>query len=185
MKRLRYCLIAAIGSGVLMLASTGAIAQEADAAPDRSGFTLLLSLGVGNQINEPMDETAVGLGGLNLGIGGFLNPDLALWFRISGTNVSFSPEGASEDTRVVSAGGLLGVQYWANDSFNLEAGAGVGFANADPGDREQGFSMMLGAAWSFYHKGVTSFQVGVEYAPVFLDAGNIHNIGIVFGWQLL
>ena len=167
-----------------LIPAGAALAQAEQAAttpqgPNRGGFTLLLTMGVGLQSNEMTDESTAGLGGLNLGIGGFVSPDLAVMFRASGTNVSF------DNRDVVSGVGGVSVQYWANDVVNLEGGAGFGFANADPGTEESGFGLIIGAGFSFFHRGKNSLQVGVEYAPVFLDFGNVHNVSIAFGWQLL
>ena len=41
-------------------------------AQDRGGFTALVDVGVGIQSDSSIEETAVGLSGLNFGIGGFL-----------------------------------------------------------------------------------------------------------------
>lgn len=154
--------------------------------PDRSGFTLLLTMGLGLQSNEFIDESTAGLGGLNLGIGGFVSPDLAVMFRATGTNVTFDDIGFfSTDVEVVSGAGGVSVQYWPSDFVNLEGGVGFGFANSDPGTDERGFGLILGAGFSFFHRAKNSLQVGVEYAPVFLDGGNVHNVSIAFGWQLL
>ncbi len=55
------CVSAAAGS---------AYAQEnVKTGPDRGGFTLLLTMGLGLQNDTGVQESAVGLGGLNLGIG--------------------------------------------------------------------------------------------------------------------
>ena len=160
--------------------------KEEAKGPNRSGFTLLLTMGLGLQSNEFIDESTTGLGGMNLGIGGFASPNLAVMFRFSGTNVSFDSSNPSgRNTEVVSGVGGPAIQYWVNDSFNLEAGAGIAFANSDPGTDERGFGLMFGAAFSFFHRGKNSLQVGVEYAPVFLDGANVHNVCIAFGWQLL
>ena len=66
------------------------IASKQAAAPaQRGGFTILVNLGLGIQNDEALDESATGVAGINLGVGGFLKPDLALLFRISGTNVRY------------------------------------------------------------------------------------------------
>jgi hypothetical protein len=156
------------------------------AGPNRGGFTLLLTMGVGLQNNAWIDESGVGIGGLNLGIGGFVSPDLAVMFRISGTNVRFENVGFFNSTvDMVSGVGGVSVQYWVNDFVNLEGGAGFGLADTNVDLDERGFGLILGAGFSFFHRGKNSLQVGIEYAPVFLDVGNIHNICITFGWQLL
>jgi hypothetical protein len=179
--------------------------EDPSAGPDRSGFTILLTLGLGLQSGEYVVEgyeysfvpeyssgSEIGLGGLNLGIGGFVSPDLAVMFRISGTNVQY--ESASDnrwDTGVVSGVGGVSVQYWINDAINLEGGFGYGIASVEPPGTEKrtdktGYGFIVGAGFSFFHRGKTSLQAGVEYAPVILDGGKfVHNLCIAFGYQRL
>ena len=153
--------------------------ESPSVGPDRSGFTLLLTLGLGLQSGEYVAQSYLyafmpeyasgsetGLGGLNLGIGGFVTPDLAVMFRISGTNVQYeSTMPGHVDTDVVSGVGGVSVQYWINDTINLEGGFGYGIANAEPGTEETGYGLILGAGFSFFHRGKNSLQVGIEYAP--------------------
>jgi len=171
------CSLVCAVAAVLILSAGAAFAQE---PPNRSGFSLLLTMGVGFQSTEFLDESAVGLGGLNLGIGGFLTPDLALFFRISGTNVNQT----DFDITTVSAVGGPSVQWWVNDSINLEGGLGFGVVDYEGFD-DNGFGLILGAGFSVFHRGKNSLQFGVEYAPVFVDSGNVQNVSIAFGWQLL
>lgn len=161
-------------------------AAKKDQGPNRIGFTLLLNMGVGWQTNEFADETATGLGGLNLGIGGFVSPKLAIMFRFSGTNVTYSNVGPnSVDINGISGTGGPVVQFWLNDYVNFEAGGGLGIANTDPGTDESGFGLILGVGLSFFHRGKNSLQVGVECSPVFVNDTTVNNMCIAFGWQLL
>ena len=68
---------------IMLLAGDRAFAQ------DRGGFTALVDLGVGIQNDTSIEETAVGLAGINFGVGGFMTPDLAIMFRLAGTNVNY------------------------------------------------------------------------------------------------
>ena len=94
------------------------------AAVERRGFTILVNLGVGIQHDTAFEETAVGLGGANVGIGGFVRNNLAILGRFSGTNVSYDFSGQQ-------VSGVMGatVQYWVSDLFHIEAGGGAGFWN--------------------------------------------------------
>jgi len=185
--------LVAVCAALLVAATTvtTALAQDEKAATkpaevDRGGFTLLLTMGLGLQNNGWIEESGVGLGGLNLGIGGFVSPDLAVMFRASGTNVDFDrSKYFNVSTNFVSGVGGVSVQYWANNVVNLEGGAGFAFANADPGPDDSGFGLIAAIGFSFWHKGKHSLQFGIEYAPVFLDSGNVHNVCFTFGWQLL
>jgi len=159
--------------------------QDKPQGPNRSGFSLLLTMGLGLQSNDIFDDSTTGLGGLNLGIGGFLTKDLALMFRFSGTNVQYKSDGTLPDIDAVSGVGGPALQYWLSDFVNLEGGIGYGTVNFDPGGDDSGLGLILGVGLSVFHRGKTSLQFGVEYAPVFLDAGAVHNLGFVFGYQLL
>jgi hypothetical protein len=150
----------------------------------RDGFTLLLTMGLGLQKIDSHSDSNTGLGGLNLGIGGFVSRDLAVLFRISGTNVqSNRPWERSRD--LVSGVSGIAAQYWASDSFNFEAGLGMGFLDAGSYSYGRGYGLILGGAFSFYHGDTSSLQLGIEFAPVFLDNETIYNLCFAFGWQLL
>ena len=100
-------------------------------------FELLLNLGVGSQ--REGDFSAIGLAGLNLGVGGFLTENLALMFRLSGTNATheFGAFGYDFDISQVSGVAGLTVQHWLDDRFYIEAGPGMGF-----------WSCALGFSWT-------------------------------------
>lgn len=154
-----------------------ASAQE---AAERGGFTMLLSLGAGLQDDGAFPESETGFGGLNLGIGGFLNERLALWFRVSGTTVSYdTPLG---DITQTSGFGGPALQYWVTERFAVEGGLGFGFWSAEDVD-DTGMGLMIGGDFVVWTNGPHSLHVGVEYAPAFTDPETVHNYGLVFGWQ--
>jgi hypothetical protein len=158
----------------LMIAGSHAFAQ------DRGGFTAMVDIGVGIQNDSAIEETAVGLAGINAGVGGFFNENLALLFRVSGTNATF-------DLGEVDYGQTSGfagpaVQYWLSDRFNIEAGGGVGFWNG-AGENNEGLGLLLGAGLSVFNRGKHNLQVGVQYAPAFTEPGTVHNFGFTFGYQ--
>ena len=99
-RRLR---VAALCLVTLVVVEGLALAQN---EADRGGFTLLLNAGLGLQYDEAFEESAAGLAGLNLGVGGFLTRDLALMFRISGTNVSYDAGFFGDITQVSGVGGV-------------------------------------------------------------------------------
>lgn len=142
----------------------------------------MVNLGVGIQNDTFLEESAVGLAGANLGVGGFLTEDLALMFRLSGTNVAYDL-GLPETFSQVSAVGGPAVQYWISDRFNLEAGVGLGIWNADDEEGDRGLGLILGAGVTIFNRGKHNLQVGVEYAPAFTKPGAIHNVGFTLGYQ--
>jgi hypothetical protein len=158
-----------------------AIAAGRAFAQDRGGFTALVDLGVGVQHDAGIDETAVGLAGVNLGVGGFLTRDLALMFRISGTNVDYDFGGVDYS----QTSGVVGpaMQFWLSDTFNVEAGAGVGFWRGDTDEANEGLGLILGAGVSVFNRGKHNLQLGIQYAPAFTDPGTVHNFGVTFGYQ--
>lgn len=158
-----------------------AIAGDRAWAQDRGGFTVLVDFGLGVQNDTAIEETAVGLGGVNLGVGGFVTPDLALMFRISGTTVTYDLGGVDYGQTSGVAGPAL--QFWLSDRFNVEAGAGLGFWRGDPQGANQGFGLLLGAGVSIFNRGKHNLQLGIQYAPAFTDPGTVHNFGVTFGYQ--
>ncbi len=171
-----------------------ASAQSPGPTPaDRGGFTASLSLGVGFQNGDGYDQT--GLSGLNFSIGGFVNDDVAILLRASGTLVE-------NDVIVISGQNVLGesqadftcgsvaltTQYWMSDQLNVEFGAGLGVLAIEGDgveDDDTGFGLYLGAAFAPLVRGSNALYIGVEFAPVFLERSNVLNTGIVIGFQFL
>jgi hypothetical protein len=189
MKTLRAisCLACLLTLGVL---ANPAFAQDEPSGPNRKGFTLFLSLGAGFQADEVLDDGAFGIGGLNLGLGGFLSPDLALMFRASGTTASYNvleDFGGELDFTQTSGVGAIALQYWISDRFNIEGGPGFGFWVADlegTDADDAGFGFLVGAGYSVFQSSKVNLQLGVELAPVFTD-GSVVNLGFNLGFQLL
>ncbi len=152
-------------------------------AQERGGFTVLVDLGVGVQNDTTIDDTQVGLAGLNVGAGGFLTRDFALMFRLAGTTVSYDLGGFGYHTQLSGFAGPS-LQYWLSDRFNLEAGAGVGFWSADNVD-ETGLGFLVGVGVAIFNRGKRSLQFGIQYVPAFTDPGTVHSIGFTFGYQFL
>jgi len=151
-----------------------------DAAANRSGFTMLLNMGIGRQDDGALPEAKTALAGLNLGLGGFLTQDLALWFRASGTTANYDEFGFNQ----TSGFGGPALQYWVNDKFNIEGGVGGGVWVVDE-ENETGLGVMAGIGFVIFNSGRHNLQIGVEYAGAFTDPETIHNMGLTFGWQLL
>lgn|SRR5262245_16161015 len=147
-------------------------------AQDRGGFTLLFNLGVGIQNDTAVEESAVGLGGLNIGVGGFLTPNVAVLGRFSGTNVEYSDLGFRQVSGVLGAT----VQFWGSKHAGIEVGGGMGYWNADGFD-DRGFGLILAVPITLVNKGKHNLQASIEYAPVF-TSDPVHNFCITFGYQL-
>ena len=167
----------------LLLALAVFLAGDDAFAQDRGGFTALVDVGVGVQNDSSIEETEVGLAGVSFSVGGFVNRDLALTFRLAGTNVSYDLSGGNY--RQVSGVAAPTIQYWLTNRFNIEAGAGVGFWRADADEDETGLGLILGAGVTIFNRGKHNLQFGLQYAPAFTDPGTVHNVGFTFGYQFL
>jgi len=159
-----------------------------------------LSLGVAFQtINPEGDEyesdTSVGLSGLNLALGGFINPTIAIFFKFAGTVAFDEPEPGIDVTTISGVAGPI-VQFWPVDFVKLWAGIGFGFVSVEASasygglvitaqDDDSGWGLMAGAAWVFWQNKRHALSIGLDWAPAFFEDGMIHNTGIVFAWQLL
>lgn len=165
---------------LVVLGATGGLAF-AQGASERSGFTILGNMGVGIQSDSALEESAMGLAGINLGVGGFLSENLALMFRFSGTAASYDLAPFDRLDQVSGVGGPS-LQYWLSNRFNVEAGAGLGLWQIGDAS-ERGFGLILGAGRTIFNKGKHNLQIGLEYAPAFTKSSSVHNVGITLGYQ--
>lgn len=169
----------ALALGLAVALSLASPADVAAQSPiDRGGFTLVLDLGLGLQHDAAIGTTESGLAGINLGIGGFLTDRLALLFRASGTNVAYGP------VRQVSGTAAPALQYWASDRLSLTGGVGMGFWSVEDFN-ESGLGLVVGVHYAIWQSGRHSLFLGVDYAPAFTEPETVHNLGFLFGWQLL
>ena len=134
----------------LVVIAVTAGSAAAQSAPNREGFTLLVNLGIGVQHDAGLEETGGGLAGANLGLGGFVTPNLAIMGRYSGTNALYDEP--FDDLWQIS--GVWGptVQYWPNDRVNVEAGAGVGVWAAE-GESDRGFGLIVAVGFTVFNRG--------------------------------
>lgn len=163
---------------MMVAAAVGTAAAQT--SPDRGGFTFLVNLGAGIQSDAALEETKVGIAGINFGVGGFFKPNLAILARLSGTSASYD----TAFGEISQTSGVFGpsVQYWTSDKVYVEGGVGFGYWNIEDGN-DRGLGLILGAGYTVWNRGKHNLQVGVEYAPVFTDT-KVHNFGFTFGYQL-
>jgi hypothetical protein len=166
---------AAVVAFIVVLFLSGRVSAQ-----DRGGFTALVDLGVGVQSDSAIEETAVGVAGVQFGVGAFVNRDLAVMFRLVGTTVNYDLDGVEYG----QTSGVVGpaVQWWLSDRFNVEGGAGWGFWNGAD-DKDSGLGLLFGAGVSVFNRGKHNLQVGVQYVPAFTTPGTVHNLGFTFGYQ--
>lgn len=175
-------------SGVLLLASA---AQAQDQV--REGFTIVLDIGVARHTIDPEEGDSLntfGLAGLNLGLGGFLNQDLAVMFRLIGASVTHDLDGV--DVETISGVGGPAVQYWVSPHLNFELGVGIGIARAEASNgfvtvksEEDGWGFLAAINVPVWWNEGNTLHFGLQAAPVFLEDSIFYHGALVFGWQSL
>jgi hypothetical protein len=153
-------------------------------------MTFELNLGLGwIQLSSggESDTSDLGIGGLSLGIGGWLNPKLAITGRVAGVTLS---ENGSQLSNI-----FLGpaVQYWVDNHFWFGGGLGLGIlaASNDSGsdDSLTGFGLDLRVGYTFNEGTENTFNASFELNPGFFSendsSATFTGIGILFGYQHL
>jgi hypothetical protein len=162
----------------------------------RHGLTFEANLGLGlvwARSDGENSDSETGLGGLNLGLGGWLTDRLALTGRIAGA--TFFPADDFQATLVFAGPSL---QYWTNDHFWIGGGLGLAVyavsfdANGESeSDSVNGFGMDFRAGYTFSTASNHTFNLSLELTPGFFenDFGdedlNINAFGILLGYQHL
>jgi hypothetical protein len=145
------------------------------------------------------------LAGANFGIGGWLNPQLAITLRISGVQVKNTVMGQSSppDGEIVHAFIGPSAQYWFNP--NVWIGGGVGLSTLQwlqhsdtdctgDGCGTNGFGFDLRAGYSFGSGGPHTFNISIETNTGFYSQGDgmgntlsltLTGISLLAGYQYL
>jgi hypothetical protein len=155
--------------------------QQYQPPPDyRNGVTFEANLGIGYLSAEGDDSEAGGAFGI--GVGGWLNPKLAVSVRLSTVTLS--------DPGVRLTSGFLGpsAQYWVSNNFWLGGGLGlsiIGLSGDYVGDdaSETGFGLDLRAGYTFSTATENTFNVSLELTPSFFDGGEYTGVAVMFGYQ--
>jgi hypothetical protein len=167
----------------------------AEAQPVRSGFTIGLDAGLGVtavSADGYQPSAGVGLAGLDLQLGGFVSPRLAISARVSGTQFR-----SADDQDLTYFHGLLGVvgQYWVSSRFFVGGGAGlavfgIGSSSADStGDGERmpdsigGVGLEGRAGYEIWRGRKSALQIAVELIPATYDGGRVTSTALQLGWQ--
>lgn len=159
--------------------------------PQRSGFTLELSLGLGFTQTEERVRCAsgagltcpdpgyaifVGLAPLAVGIGGFITESFALLFRASGTSFFDS------DRLIVLGHYGIAAQLWPADWLMLSIGPALALFGDLEGNSDFGFGVDARIGFSFLTLTHHSFRVALELFPSFFEEF-VMGESIVFEWQ--
>jgi hypothetical protein len=163
------------------------------------GVTFEANLGVGyvrlsDTGNAAMNSDAA-LAGANLGIGGWINRQLAITFRIAGVQIksmSFPPAG----TTLVNAFFGPSLQYWLSPNVWLGGGAGFSTYRFVSGCTQtstnpcglNGFGLDARAGYSF-GTSANTFNLSVEITPGFYSnssaSGTATGVAFLAGYQYL
>ena len=166
-------------------------AQSRD-RPVRNGFTLELGLGLSfSHVFPPSPGTTlnkVGLAPLSISLGGFLNNNWALLFRIAGHSF-FQDDVAGDKTQTTAAFVGVHVQHWFNEWFMVSGGPGVvGFGTRkgfnQVGTDKAGFGVSLRAGFSVANWENHNLRFSLELFPAFLEGSTqVMGEAINFEWQ--
>jgi hypothetical protein len=196
MNKLVVCSTLVLATGAAVAQPTGAPvpAQPPGPAPAmpyyapppvRDGLTFEANLGFGifRVSNDSGDsDSENGLGGLNLGIGTFVNPNMAISLRAAG--VTYSDDGGS----ITQAFFGPSVQYFVSPNAFVGGGVGLGVARIEidglGSDSETGFAVDLRAGYSFNPGAKHSFNASVEITPAFIEDVTFTGIAFLAGYQL-
>jgi hypothetical protein len=156
------------------------------------GTTFEANLGIGfihASAGGVSDNSNAALGGLDLGVGGWLSDHLALTVRIAGLTYS---EGGGRFTDAFFGPSL---QYWFDDHLWAGGGAGLGVLAVGATDSQAnsdsvgGFSLDLRAGYSFASSSAHTFNISVELNPGWYSEGGASasytGVALLAGYQYL
>ena len=157
-------------------------------------MTFEVNVGIGWMRTSPENGDAftsdLGVGGISLGIGGWVNPKLAITGRAAG--VTIPGEGDAQASAI-----FLGpsVQYWVDNRFWFGGGAGLGvITGQDQNGNEQdpvfGLAFDLRVGYTFNEGSANTFNASLELNPGYFtddfgSSATITGIGILLGYQHL
>jgi hypothetical protein len=178
-----------------------AYAAATSAYDAHKGITFEVGVGAGfNHITSgttgmPLDTNAA-LAGANLGVGGWITPQIAVTGRIAVVNVNYMDLDAAKG-RLVNAFFGPSLQFWATPNVWLGGGAGfatyryVGgncMANSTSDCSVNGVGLDLRAGYSIV-LGQSTLNLSLEANPGFFNnpgaTGTATGIGILIGYQYL
>lgn len=160
-------------------------------APVRNGFTLELGIGVSFMHVLPKSGSTlnkVGLAPLSLSLGGFVNNDLAVMFRMTGGSWFRENAFGNLQSWVMGFYGVH-VQYWFNDWFFVSGGPGftlygsvVGRTSLD-GKIKAGGGINVRTGFSVATWENHSLRFSLELFGSFFQGLNVVAETIIFEWQ--
>ncbi len=134
-------------------------------------MTFEANLGIGWQrisYAGQSDTSDLGVGGLCLGVGGWMNERMAITARLAGVTVSADEFESDYRFSAFFLGGAL--QYWFDDHFWVGGGAGFAIASVSGGGEEDsrgGLGLDARVGYTFSQGTENTFNVSFELTPGF------------------
>jgi hypothetical protein len=174
----------------ILLAPATAAAQASPGGytppPNRQGLTFEANLGLGFfwvSSDGESSDTETAIGGLDLAVGTFLKPKMAITGRIAG--VTYSEDGGSI-TEVFFGPSL---QYWATRNVWVGGGVGLGIVRVSidsfGSDSETGLALDGRVGYTFNPDTKHTFNVSLEWSPAFVEDATWHGLAILGGYQFM
>jgi len=173
---------------LLLLVPASVLAQPGYGAPPppvytqapvnhRQGFTFEANIGVGFMwatVEDDESDKKVALGGIDVGLGGWINERMAITARIAG--VTYTESEGDIDLRWTTGFAGPSLQYWLDDHVWLGGGAGFGVValsidgpGGDDSDSEVGFGLDLRAGYTFSSMATqNTWNLSLELTPSFI-----------------
>jgi hypothetical protein len=162
--------------------------------PQRAGFVIELDGGVGYTYLTDKDGVrvdlalgGVGANGIDLGIGVFATPDLALLVRMTAETFFQS----LQTTNHIAAHSMFGpaVEWWIDDTVFVGAGLGLGIEGGQDQDGNKaesavGYGFTARGGFAFSQNEESAWRVSVEGDAGFLIGGRrAYTAALLIGWQ--
>jgi len=144
------------------------------------GTTFEISAGIAGLFGGNDSQWVHGIGGLNVGVGGFVTPQIALSLRVAGV---------SDFENGFFYLGAIGphAQLWLGPSAWLGAGVGIGFiagcGNADCGKAAFGASFDFRGGVVLSQSATSSTSLGIELVSVPIYNVSITSLSLTLGAQ--
>lgn len=165
---------------------------------NRNGLTFEANIGFGllHFASDNDSDSEGALGGIALGVGGWINEKMALTARLAPVTYFDSAEGVDFYLSAIFFGPSL--QYWIDDHIWLGGGAGLAIARVafsgggeTASDSRTGFGLDFRAGYTFSTGTTSTWNVSAEITPGFYSdndegsAGRFTGLALLFGYQHL
>lgn len=164
-------------------------AAYGQAPNNKHGMTFEANIGLGLlwlSADGESSEKETSLGGLNLGVGGWISPQLAITLRVAG--VTYTEDVMGETARLTA--GFVGpsAQYWVSENAWVGGGLGLGFIQAtyaDQSESKTGLGLDLRTGYTFSTTSENTWNLSFELTPSSIEDVTVWGAAVLFGYQHL